>query len=136
MSITFHNPTHRYCVPEEMKIENFLIYCEDDFIGRICNHFFTIVSVDLVHWSRRNIKGFSNAFESLPSKFCRLHAVADPGGGGPNRPRPPLFSADFCFFWPILADFRARNRGIWITGPPFSQILDPPLTCTLFWQCT
>ena len=30
----------------------------------------------------------------------------------------------------ILADFfyfRARHRGIWIPGPPFSQILDPPL---------
>ena len=30
---------------------------------------------------------------------------------------------------PPLSDFSglARHRGIWIPGPPFSQILDPPL---------
>ena len=31
--------------------------------------------------------------------------------GWPNRPRPPLFLADFCYF-------HARHRGIWIPGPP------------------
>ena len=63
------------------------------------------------------------------------YTVADPGGcrigRGPPPPNPPFFRpifvflADFCYF-------RARHRGIWIPGPSFSQILDPPLrTCIL-----
>ena len=53
--------------------------------------------------------------------------VADPGG--PNRPRPPLFSADFVILGLFLADFRARHRGHLDSRPPppFSQLLDPPL---------
>ena len=45
-------------------------------------------------------------------------------GGGANRPRSPLFSADFCF----LADFfyfRARHQRIWIPGPPPPLFTDP-----------
>ena len=56
-----------------------------------------------------------------------LYAVADPRGGAESAAAPPplfrpifFFGADFCYF-------RARHRGIWIPGPPFSQILDPPL---------
>ena len=67
---------------------------------------------------------------------CWIHcyiAVADPGGEGPNRPRPPFFLGRFFFFFADFCYFRARHRGIWIPGPPppppFSQILDPPLYC-------
>ena len=56
------------------------------------------------------------------------------GGESAAAPPPPPF------FWPIfvfLADFffsfRARHRGIWIPGPPFSQILDPPLVTVLLY---
>ena len=44
---------------------------------------------------------------------------------------PPFFRLIFVF----LADFfffRAEHRGIWIPGPPFLQILDPPLDAMLY----
>ena len=83
--------------------------------------------------------------------------VVDQGGGGANRPRPPpLFRLKKRNFHPGGRSGRrtvplphnvndakrvppppsphwttfsclARHRGIWIPGPPFSQILDPPL---------
>ena len=42
------------------------------------------------------------------------------GGGGRigRGPPPPLFSADFCFFWPILADFRGAEWRNLDSRPP------------------
>ena len=41
------------------------------------------------------------------------------GGGGPNRPRPPLLSDDLNFFGRFFFFFFClRHPGIWIPGPP------------------
>ena len=56
-----------------------------------------------------------------------IHISGGSRGGGAESAAAPPFFGRFLFFWPILADFLARHRGIWIPGPPFSQILDPPL---------
>ena len=97
---------------------------------QVCIYFLTIVLLTIVAVGMKfdptcRQRNLSSTTALIRDKLRDKMAVADPRGGRIGRGPP--------FFWPIfvfLEDFfyfRARHRGIWIPGPPFSQILDPPL---------
>ena len=67
----------------------------------------------------RRVRTQDLSFKSTkPFSSEHHHPVADPGGGGPNRPRPPFFRPIFVVFFADFCYFRARHRGIWIPAPP------------------
>ena len=62
------------------------------------------------------------------------HLTGSSGGskGGPNRPRPPLFSADFCFFGRFLLFSGATSRNL-DSRPPPPLFTDPGSASGIYW---